>query len=132
MRVRPYSPDDYATVAAFWPSHGWAAVPAVLLPPEGYVAEDETGQVIAAGWLYLAEQTPLGMMEYLVTRPGLAPQRAVRALQAIVAAIVTCAREFKVIALLATCRQPALVRLYQRAGFTPSDTGMTHLVQTLA
>lgn len=133
MQLRPFLPEiDHATVSAWWAAHNWPAVPKELLTTDGFVAVDDDGTLLAAGWLFVADAAPLAMMEWLVSNPDIKPRAAMRALEAIVDAALGSARRSGVRAVFTFCKQQALSRLYQRHGFQKGDEGVTSLVCSLS
>ena len=83
----------------------------------------------AAGWLYMDNGgTGVAMMEWLVTNPEARPLEAARALTKVVEFLKAEAKRMDYAIILTTCRQPALARLLNRAGFSTTDTEMIHLL----
>lgn len=76
---------DGATVEAWFRCHGQAAPDWSIMPPVGVVATygGEDGTAEAAGWLYQSAHG-VGIIEHLVTAPGLSMAGARQALTAVV------------------------------------------------
>jgi hypothetical protein len=126
--LRLVTPEDYPMLKTWWEGHGWPAVPQRVLPPLGVLYGEQ-----AAGWLYMDNGgTGVAMMEWLVTNPENRPLVTVRAINAVVEFLKAEGKRMDYNIILTTCRQPALARLLNRAGFTTTDTEMTHLLGVFA
>jgi hypothetical protein len=122
--LRMWSAADYPMLEAWWQGHGWSAVPQRVLPPLGVIYDN-----MAAGWLYMDNGgTGVAMMEWLVTNPAEKPLKAARALGLLVGFLKAEAKRMDYPIILTTCRQPALARLLNRAGFQTTDREMIHLL----
>ena len=118
---------DYDTVAPWWPAHGWAAVPRNILPRLGVMIEI-AGRPAAAAWLYMDNSIGVGMMEWAVTNPANTPRESLKACTMLVDCIRDCAAQNDYGVVLTSAKQPALIRLYEKAGFQKTDEGMAHLI----
>jgi|SRR5215217_1765151 len=127
LQIRPYVAEDYETLASWWKSHGWEPVRADILPRLGVVAELD-GKAIGAAFLYMDNSVGVCWMEWLVTAPqaGLTGIRAIRAITDFLSAEAK-RRDYGV--MITSCRQEALVRVYEKAGFIKTDVGVTHLIK---
>ena len=126
--MRLWSADDYPMLQSWWEGHGWPAVPQRVLPPLGLIYADT-----AAGWLYMDNGgTGVAMMEWLVTNPEARPLESARALANVIELLKAEAKRMEYAFILSTCRQPALARLLNRAGFATTDTEMIHLLGVFA
>lgn len=65
LTVRKYHPNDSALIASWYEKRNYLNI-GPILPPDGFVAEDENGP-IACVWVY--KSVPLGFLEFAVTRP---------------------------------------------------------------
>lgn len=130
ITVREYQKEDYAMLAGWWKGHGWDAVPEAILPKLGIIVELD-GSPTAAGWLYMDNSVGVAMLEWVVTSPGVKPIQAYRGIQNLIGFLSERALELDYGVVLAACRQPALVRVYERNGFTKTDEKVTHLVRVL-
>lgn len=129
--LRMFEPErDYPVVATWWSGHGWDAVPLIMLPKLGAIAEigDEP---FAAGWLYMDNSCPVCMLEWLVADPKASSIKTVKALHRICDFMSIHAKELGYSAMLTTCKQESLVRFHTKRGFTRTDLNMTHLVKAL-
>lgn len=120
-------PADYPVVSQWWPAHGWPAVPDAILPKLGLMVEAH-GNPCMAGWLYMDNSVGVSMMEWVVSNPETAPRDVLRAVQVLVGAMKDLALSNDYGVVLTSCKQPALVRAYEKAGFQKTDEGMTHLL----
>lgn len=128
MKTRLTTNEDYAVVATWWPAHGWNVVPQVVLPKCGVMVESDAGEPMAAAWLYMDNSVGVAWMEWAVTNPKNTPKQSYLAITMLVQAVREVALELDYGVLMTSARQEALVRVYERNGFTKSDTGVTHLL----
>ena len=92
MQTDPVTPELLAAVLPWWPLRHEGEMPADVLPPCGIVASDETGP-LAAMWMYEPVGTSIRILDWLVTRPGLSPAHARRAILACLAELEAIARD---------------------------------------
>lgn len=129
--LRMFDPDkDYSVVSAWWLGHGWDAVPLVMLPKLGAIAEIGD-KPLAAGWLYMDNSCPVCMLEWLVTDHKCTGIKTAKALHRICDFMSIHAKELGYAAMLTTCKQESLVRFHTKRGFTRTDSNMTHFVKSL-
>jgi hypothetical protein len=128
ITLREYKPEDYAMVASWWAAHKWAPVPPAVLPKLGVIAEREGGAV-AALWLYMDNSVGVCWAEWLVSAPDAAPLDVYRSIGAMLGGLEAAAKSLGYGVMLTACRQAALVRTYERAGFQRTDEGVTHLLK---
>jgi len=122
--------EDHPLLASWWKGHGWPSVPAAILPPVGVFALKDD-KPIAAGWLYQAVGVGVCWLEWLVSDPKANPKDVYAGLKHVVQFLGEEAVRDDYGVMLTTCRQPSLVRLYEKLGFIKSDDGVTHLIKTL-
>lgn len=118
----------HETAMKWWTGHGWAGVPAKVLPKCGIIIEDEDGTGRAVGWLYMDNSVGVAMLEWVVTNPANSGRQSFLAISYLTQAAQSVADELDYGVILTTAKQPALVRMYERTGFTKTDEGMTHLI----
>lgn len=119
---------DHEELSCWWTARGWAPIAPEMLPESGWMAVNEAGQPLAAIWAYNATGVPLAMIEFLVTNPDARIGEVVQGIERVIALAVEYCRITKTKAIFTTCKQPSLVRLYERNGFFQTDTGVTHLL----
>lgn len=131
MTLKMFSaPDHYAMLQGWWTRHGWPPVPQVILPRLGMIVDGDR-ESLAAGFLYMDNSVGVSMLEWVVTNPQVAPLRAAAGLKNLVEFMGQEAVRNGYGVMLATCKVPGLVKLYERCGFAKTDEGMTHLVRVL-
>lgn len=129
MTSRPFTPEDHATIAWWWEVRDFAAIPVKMLPPDGVVVCAD-GQPVAACFLYLGPTLGgmAGWAEWMVTQPGLSPKKALAALEFTLNEIILLAKHRGAVFLFTSLRNTKLGKVYQRAGFVQTDTGMTNYI----
>ncbi len=134
MNVRPIDLDaDYAEVSTWWESHGFTVVPRVFLPKIGVMVLGDDGTRLCAGWVYMDSSSPVTWFEWVVTNPKNRPTVSMMALKAAIGAAkvaVNAVREEVPgsAAMLFTCRQLALARLFEKEGFERTDESVIHMM----
>lgn len=117
----------YDMVSKWWEGHGWPTVPVEVLPSLGaIVTEDLHG--VAAAWLYMDNSCGVAMMEWTVTNPRANPRTTIKAIPFLIGFFKEEAKALGYHKILTTCRQESLARLFERNGFTKTDSNMIHLI----
>jgi hypothetical protein len=130
VNIRTYESADYPIALEWWQRHGWDGVPEKVLPPLGWIAENEDRDICAI-WAYLTAGKGIAWMEWLVSNPEASPLEVRRGIKALVdtAKMTLHALDYNIV--LTSCIQPSLVRVLQAEGFTVTDQGVTHLIQEI-
>ena len=82
----------------------------------------------AACWVYTASTGCLAMLEWLVADPALSPRQAYEAVNALLEfSREECLRRGYG-ALFTVCRQPSLIRVYEKHGFIKTDEDVTSML----
>jgi hypothetical protein len=118
-------------ILGWWETRGEGVMPNDILPPHGFLASDAQGPALAA-WLYLPLGVPMGIVDWLVGRPGMSPAQARAAGWAVFEAIEAFARAQGVTRLFCSIQSDAIAREAERAGFRFVATNMYHLTKDLA
>ena len=71
---RIFVDSDYEIISPWYTAHGWPTAPQLAMLPmgTGIIVEDGNGP-LAAGFLYITN-SPIGIFEWLVTKPGIGMQ----------------------------------------------------------
>lgn len=121
-------PIEYAMVSGWWESLGSPFVPASVLPKLGVIAE-KGGHGICAGWCYIDTAARVCFLEWLVCNPAAQPEDVRTGCTRIIDFLSEHTFEMGYTVLIATCRNPALIKLYEVMGFTQTGENITHLVR---
>ena len=124
---------DYEEVSRWWESHGFKVVPRGFLPKVGVMVEADDGTKLCAGWIYMDNSSPVSWFEWVTTNPRNRPTLSMIALKMAVGAAkesVAAIREEAsgAGALLFTCRQTSLARLFEKEGFERTDENVIHML----
>lgn len=130
MELREFKPEDHPNIAQWWEGHGWSPIPLNILPKLGMIVSRDDIDV-CAGWLYMDNSVGVCWLDWLVTNPEADPKSVIRCISQLVTFMSDRARDLNYGVMLTACRQPSLVRLYQRNGFNKTDTDVTHLMMVL-
>lgn len=68
MKIRSYTPDDFATVEQWAKDRGMVLIPQ-MLSPNGFIVEEDDGP-IAVCWVYLVFDCPRASIDDFYARPG--------------------------------------------------------------
>lgn len=137
MKTRLISLDtDYEEISTFWEGHGFPVIPKVFLPKTGIVVESTEGDKLAAGWIYFDNSSPVCWLEWCVTNPKNRPTLSMIALKALIGGAKECVNAVREgvpgsAAMLFTCRQPALARLFEKEGFDRTDGEVMHMMTVI-
>ena len=121
---------DYQEFTRWWKAHGWDAIPKELLPPTGFVATDDDGTMLAAGWLYCDANVPMGIMEWIVANPDNTPITSYKAINLVLEQVAWLADEIGLKAIYSSVQNEGLERLYNKHGFKSTDKQMTSVMRT--
>lgn len=128
LSVRPYELGrDYPDICEWWRGHGWAYVPAHLLPRVGLIIESDDGQKLCAGFLYTAESS-WGWLEWVVTNPQGPMRYRKDAVDLLVSSLVDIARASGMERIISSLHRKSLIRIFEKHGFRKGDVGATEMV----
>lgn len=130
MRVERVTDETLLVILEWWPARGEGEMQECLLPPDGVVAFDEDGPV-AAAWLSLIEGTPLGVIDWMVARPGIGMGKARAACRAVFADLEAIAREKGRRMLFAAACRHLMTREIEACGFVVMAREVVHLAKPL-
>lgn len=131
MKLRIYTPEDHPMLAQWWEGHGWPVLSPAILPKLGVIAANAEGEDVAAGFAYMDNSVGVAMLEWVVTNPKASPMQSLRGINAVVEFLKAEVKELGYGVMLTSCRQPSLVKVYERHGFAKTDEGVTHLLTIL-
>jgi hypothetical protein len=119
----------YPVFVSWWKGHAWDAPSIHILPRCAVLVTTDEGEPAAVAWLYM-DNSGVGVawMEWTVANPALSPRTVFAALKALLSAVRVVAVSLDYGVLMTTARQASLIKIYERGGFTVTDTGVTHLV----
>lgn len=118
---------DYPLASTWWQGHGWPPVSEHILPRLGLVGEID-GKPVAAAWLYMDNSVGVAMLEWMVADPGAAPRAVLAAMRRVTEGLKAEASRLDYGVILTSCRQPGLVKFWQKQGFVKTDDDVTHLL----
>jgi hypothetical protein len=121
---------DYPMFCRWWDGHGWPHVSQWMLNTLGAVVQVD-GKDVAVAWVYMSNAVGVCQLEWTTTDPKSNPVHAVRAISHLVTFLSDRAKELDYSVMLTCCRQPALIRLYERNGFEVTDKNVTNMVLVL-
>lgn len=136
LKVRQIDLDaDHATFAKWWELHGWPVLPKAALSTLGIVVElvgqDGEKEPIVAGWIYMASTNAMAMLEWIVSNPAAQPITIARAISVLLEVVSDECKARGCAVVFSAIKQPALGRIFQKAGFQKQDEGMTHFTRIL-
>lgn len=126
--IRGENASLYATFEQWWKAHKWPGVPLAMLPKCGVLVETEDGRGLAVGWLYMDNSVGVSWMEWVVTNPENTAKESFLSVAMLIQSLREVAASLDYGVMLTACRQPALVRLYEKNGFTKTDDNVSHLL----
>jgi hypothetical protein len=121
---------DYDMLVSWWKGHGWEPLPKGAVNTLGVICAVD-GVDTCAAFLLMSNTNGVAMLEWLVTNPEANVRAAYLAIPTVTAFIEGEAARMNYGVLLTACRQPSLVRMYERCGFTVTDTNVTHMIKIL-
>lgn len=119
MKCRRALATDYDEICRWWKEHGWDAVPMHLLPT-GFVITDNE-ELVAAGFLYIASNAPVGYFEYVVTNPDNTPKKSFASLSLLFEEVMKFVEYNLIQVCFARIKSNGLIKMYERHGFTAGD-----------
>lgn len=128
MKAVAYTPDKYKRLADWWTAHGWDPVAECVLPKIGLIVINESGDLLAAGFMYHDPSAAMGQMEWIVTNTEIPPMTAVKALHFLVSEMEAIA-DAKNILLFTSLKNDLLCKLYESHNFIKTDEGATNMLR---
>ena len=119
MKCRRALASDYEELCRWWKGHGWTPVRADFLPT-GFIIESD-GIRLASGFLYMTNNAPIGMLEWVVTNPDNKGSQSYRALNLLVSEILKFAEYNMISAVYSKIDNAGLEKLYNKHGFVSGD-----------
>lgn len=133
MKVREFQIPDYPHVCEWWRAHKgpfpgghWPMIPLEFLSNSGFIAEDDDGERVAAGWLYLTNSA-WSLLEFAVSNPNASIKKRHKGLELIVEEVARVTKDLG-LACFTSLKSRGLKKLYERHGFGSAETGMINLV----
>lgn len=132
LEIRPIDLEtEYDIFVKWWKAHGWGAVPKLVLTKFGYVVCDKgSGHMLAAGWAYLDTNSPIAFIEWIVTNPENSPRESLKALHILIDSMTKVFKDAGRCAVLVSIKSKGLIKLFKKAGYSVTDSGMTHMSKT--
>ena len=130
MTVEIITANHVAIVSRWWVLRGEGVMPDGVLPPDGFVACDADGPLVAA-WFYRPVGCQVGIVDWLVSRPGERPSYVRPAARAVFAAIERLAEKDGLTRIFASAARAGMIREAKDCGFHVAASGITHLVKCL-
>jgi hypothetical protein len=130
MTAEPVTQKHLATICQWWETRGDGSMPPGVLPPDGFVACDDKGPLVA-GWLYRPIGCQVGIVDWLVSRTGETPGTIRPAARAVFQSLQALAEKEGITRLFASVASAGMLREAQACGFTIAALGNTHLVKLL-
>jgi hypothetical protein len=130
MLARPIREDDIPTVNAWWDARDEGTMPAGVLPPCGVLVVDGETPV-AAAWMYRPEGCKVGMIDWLVARPGMDAPITRKACRLAFTFLTMEAKRAGLSYLFASVSRAGMEQEALAVGFHVASTHNTHLVLPL-
>lgn len=120
---------DYLDFANWWSDWGWPVIAPDYLPPIGLVVEDGLTK-ICAGWLYQLD-AKICMIEWIVSNKDAEKKQRGEALDMLIESLCEAAKDRGFKSVFSALKTPRLIKRFEEAKFTISDTSMTHVIRRL-
>lgn len=129
MKARLYHTDDHPMLAEWWVGHGGAAVPEVMLPKIGVIANDGTDD-LAAAFVYFDDSKPIAFVAWFVTKPKITAAQANAALACVLGAVEILAEDNHCTLVMPIVEKPSLKAWLLSNGYILGCDGASILVKT--
>jgi hypothetical protein len=128
MEVQFFDPSKhYVEVASWWSKRKWPIIPPDMLSKLGIVVQKD-GENICAGWLYRTDST-VAWLEFIVANPGASGKMRYKALDLLIETLLGHAKNMGFEAVFSSLKHRGLMKKFEKAGFLPSDSGMTNMIR---
>lgn len=126
-RLEFFRPDDhYEEICQWWRAQDWPVIPLNHLPQIGFlIFSDE--EPAAAGWIYQTDSA-FCLFEWIVANPKVRRERRAEALEALIEAGKSAAKEMGFGVIFISARSQPLISRLKRHGFGSEDANMTNLI----
>lgn len=115
---------DYATIQEWWRKHGSFAPKPEHLSTTGFLIE--TDKPLCAGFLYKTD-SKICVFEFVVSNPDAEKNERQTALDFLIEAVKSWAREQGFSLIYTSVKIPSYVRKLAEHGFIEADTNQTHM-----
>jgi hypothetical protein len=129
IKVLPFSKEHYEEVKSWWEFHHWTPTPLSHLPTYGFVSFCDDLPA-AAGWLYRTDSA-FCWLDYIVANPKVRREARSLAINAMVDAATSEARNMGYRSMFMTAKSAPLIERMRKRGFIEAENGMTNLILKL-
>jgi len=126
MKAELLSADNYDEYSSWHFERNQIPVATDIIPATTYFIRDEDGVGVCAGSVYISEGNEIGWISWVVTNPKYDILKRRKAMAYLVKSIEELAKERGCGMLFTSTQNPALGRLYTKAGFLTGDERATH------
>lgn len=120
---------DYDEIASWWKAQDWPVLPANMLSPSGFIAENAQHK-IAATWIFKMN-CPIFLMEWTVGNPEVHHTIREEALRQVTNKACEWAKENGAAQVFTMTKHERFIGKLKDFGFQETDSGMTHLIRSL-
>lgn len=125
MQIRKFEMDkDYDDLASWWQAWKFTPLPPAFLSTNGFVAEMD-GRKIGVVFVYMSDSA-ICWLEWLTTNPQANREERTAALDMLVQAVVSYAKDNHYLGIFTSTIHPSLKRLYPKHGFIAAETNVSH------
>jgi hypothetical protein len=129
FEVKPYTPDLYDELVAWWQAWGWSPIPKDFLPADGIVVSFDKKNICAV-FMYRTN-TPICWAENYISCKD--ADKGVRqwALDLLIESLVEKAPSMGIKLIMSSINHPVLGKRLEKSGFVVSDTNMTTYMRSV-
>jgi hypothetical protein len=132
MFIKPYvEEEDYQDILNWVLELGQTLPHPDCLPGVGGIAVDGEGNKYGCGFLYLNNETPVSVLEWVHLNPKCTARQKVEALKAIIETMEMCAELEEAPIMFAGSPSPGMTRIYKKMGWVVNAENVTHLVKNI-
>jgi hypothetical protein len=120
MKVRLWNRStDYETILAWWGGHDKPdyILSSHLLPPSGWMVEDDDGTPLCITWLYYFQHTPGALLGNIVSNPEASSKLRAKALDLLLLRVTTEADKNNAEVVLGITTREGVARKAEKHGF---------------
>jgi len=123
--------EDYETIKNWAMRLGTAIPHNDCLPGVGTVIIDKDGNKYGCGFLYLDNETPVSVLEWMLVNPELSSRKKVEVIQSILSVLEECSRLEEKYIMFSGSPSSGITKIYEKLGWNQTIKNVTHLIKNI-
>jgi len=123
--------EDYDTIKNWAFKLGTGVPHNDCLPGVGAIIIDKDWNKYGCGFLYLDNETPVSVLEWMLVKPELKSREKIKVIKAILNVLEECSRLEEKYIMFSGSPSNGITKLYEKCGWKPTIRNVTHLIKNI-